>query len=272
MTITGMIPFSKWHGLENDYVLIEQGIVPEAHRAAFARCICNRRTGIGADGLLICDKTGTDHSTFQIVNADGTDAELCGNGLRCAAAWLSENAGVERVFLTSSSGRHEATVAVQETNIWMVEMELGNAIIAPVVSMEFGGSEIELRCATVGNPHAILFEQTTPDIDRLADIAEAANRLPNFPNGVNVHHACVRDDGSIALESFERGAGAVQACATGAAAAASLMCSEGGPVVVRMPGGELNLHIEATSGLVRMKGPACRIAVGECVLPDNLST
>jgi len=255
------LTFSKWHGLRNDYVLLSIDGDLDLNAAAVAREACHRRSGIGADGLLLCRRTGRGEASFRIVNADGSDAELCGNGLRCAAAWLADIDSVSSVQMCSAVGRHEAVVEPAGHWRWVVEMDLGVVQRASsVVVHGRDGWRINVKRASTGNPHAVVFEEHAPSDARLASIATEVARSEHFAGGVNVHLARRSSDGSIDMCSHERGVGPVEACATGAVAVALL--AGGGRVKVRMPGGALDVQVDPNSGAARMRGPACRVATG----------
>jgi diaminopimelate epimerase len=238
--------FVKMEGLGNDFVVLAGPLSPTASQIA---AWCDRRRGIGADGVLVVsDDAGGVRMEYW--NADGSAAEMCGNGLRCVARYARDRgmASEGEFVVNTAVGPRRVTVAADS-----VRAEIGP------VQVGAGGVEIAGYRATrvsVGNPHAVVLVE-----DCYAVPVAAAGPLfetdPAFPGGVNAEFATVIDFGRIALRGWERGAGETLACGTGAVAAVAA-AREGGlvgdAVVVHLPGGDLK--VEIVDGIAWIEGPA----------------
>lgn len=254
------VPFTKSHGLCNDYFIVERGAIPDA-ASDLAVAMCDRRTGVGADGLIVIGSGEAEAASFRIFNADGSEAELCGNGLRCAA--VHEAGGEEgSVVIESAVGRHRAEVMRGPGGQWRVAMDLVPARIEPDVRVVIDDEDRVLRVVMVGNPHAILPLEVRPDDGLVGRLAAALDGHERFPDGVNVHIVWPGAGRILSMSSWERGVGPVLACATGAAA--SVVASGNGcvPCEVEMPGGVLSIELPPGDAAVRMEGPVVPICEG----------
>ena len=253
------IPFEKWHGLENDYVIVDPKDVGSHPPEMVSKTICSRRTGLGADGMILLSRTGDEHARFIIINADGTRAELCGNGLRCAAAMLASQGGV--VSIQSDVGLHSAEVHMACSQQWQVDIDL-----VPASHQEVSlDSEIQgeaFHHVVVGNPHAVRLVNT-PLTSSTLQVA-----VGDHPESESWNvHVAYWDGHALDMQSMERGVGEVRACATGAAAVAAVarkcgMCDQSA-IPVRMPGGILQVTAGTPDVPVRTSGLVTRIASGE---------
>ncbi len=248
--------FEKWQGLGNDFVLVGREITPE-----IARLLCDRRLGIGADGVLCIDRNAP---AMIVLNADGSRPEMCGNGLRCVAGWLAERG--ERnpaITVMTDAGPRACTMTRLADGHYDVCAHMGAASVQG--EMSFEGRRFIL--VDVGNPHAVCFETLNAgEADRLGPALES-----HVDGGVNVELVSP-SAGGFTTCVFERGVGWTDACGTGACAVAAAAVSEGlaaadEVVNVLLPGG--TLAIEITSLGVQMRGPAKRVFVGEYILDDH---
>jgi len=258
------VRFFKYHGLGNDFVLLDLrsgGAPPDASRA---REMCDRHFGIGADGVLTMTRAGDADAALHIFNADGSEPESCGNGIRCAArALLGPARG--KVRLQTPSGLVECFVDGGE-----VEVEMGVARVGAPLGIEAGGRAWSLVPVDIGNPHAIVF-LADAEADARAELCAlhgpAIETHAAFPARTNVEFAAVRGPGAIDLAVWERGAGATLACGTGACATAAAavrlgLARAGEPIVVTLPGGPLRIVV-GSDGRVRMRGPVVKVFEGE---------
>ena len=257
------IHFEKWEGLGNDFILVDDltaSIGPDA-----ARALCDRRFGIGADGVLVVDRTGP-VPRMIVWNADGSRPEMCGNGLRCVAAHLARAVGAPPsgvLLIATDTGEKECAVIAAGPGYFDVTVEMGVARPRGEIAFIVDGREHAFLDVDVGNPHAITFAPyIEAAIDRVGPIVAVAPE-----GGTNVEFCRVEAD-RIVVVVWERGVGRTLACGTGACAVAAAACdtgraSFGAPIRVALPGGELTITVTAGSRALRMRGPARRVFSGE---------
>ena len=250
--------FVKMHGLGNDFVVFE-GPAPAPGQI---RRWCDRRTGIGADGVLRLGRASGGHSgaaaRMEYWNADGGAAEMCGNGLRCAAAYAYERgwAGRGEFLVDTPIGIRRAEVL----DGGMVRVEIGPCRVG--AAFDFEGRSF--TAADAGNPHAVTFLDSSERLDEapVGSVGPALQSHPSFPEGVNVEFVSASGAG-LRLRVWERGAGETRACGTGAAAAAAAarhLGLAGRVVQAELPGGIL--RVELADGAAWIEGPAVRVFSG----------
>jgi diaminopimelate epimerase len=257
------VAFEKWEGLGNDFVLLEASGL-DLDDAAVQR-LCDRRFGVGADGVLLV--TGTDAGAARMIvrNADGSRPEMCGNGLRCVAAHLLRG-GDTRIGVATDAGPRVCEVRPAGDDRFDVTVEMGAARRGDDLVAVVDGREHRFLTMDLGNPHAVTFEAYD---DRALDIlGPRVAALP--PGGTNVE-LCRDEGGRIAVTVWERGVGRTLACGTGACAVAAAACDTGRarfgvPIRVALPGGELEITVAPGTRAVRMRGPARRVFSGEVVV------
>lgn len=259
------VALTKMHGAHNDFVVVDLRRTPLESPGRFAARICDRRGGIGADGLLAIEPSHDADVRMRVYNADGSEAEMCGNGVRCVARFLDEAGEGDRVRVETASGIVE-TLVVARTPEYRVRVAIG----AP----RFEARSHPFDRATfvsLGNPHLVVF------VDDLDAFDLEARALPlqedtGFPGGVNVHALFLARDGSLRVRHWERGVGATQACGTGAVAAAAAAIAGGdavSPVRVEVPGGTLEVAWDG-SGAAFLTGPAVRVFDTEIEIPETV--
>lgn len=270
------IAFEKWHGLGNDFVLMARDALADEDACALALRVCDRRRGVGADGLLLVDRRSR---AMVVFNADGSRPEMCGNGLRCAAASIAafETAGEggwSATFATDAGARHTEVRPTELAQTWEVAVEMGQGrgglptgTPATLAAEGFGAGHV----VDVGNPHW-LFIGGPAERERLLEAGGELERHPAFPSRTNVEVLEPVEDGSWRLTVWERGCGPTQACGTAACAAGWLLAhlghvGWGEPVVIRLPGGPLEI-VPRDSGIT-MTGPAVRVFTGTWVGSDG---
>jgi diaminopimelate epimerase len=264
------IPFTKAHGARNDFLLSwhEQAAVPDY--AAAARAICDRHTGVGADGwLLVGQEAGL--PWIRLLNSDGSEAEISGNGTRCAAAFLID-AGVSgaEVSIRTGAGVKRLRLLERSGPRFLFEMNMGRPKVAPErlrYRLELSAGVADATILDVGNPQCAVFVEGF-DFDWRAMGAEI-ERHPLFPNRTNVSFVRVVDRHTLEVRFFERGAGETMSSgtgSTGAMAAAVLRGAAESPVTVLTPAGRLELRWE--SGEIYLTGPAEIVATGEFLFQE----
>jgi diaminopimelate epimerase len=271
--------FWKYHGLGNDFVLLDGHDGSLGIDGEWCRRVCDRNFGIGADGVLyIMPGEEGAEITMRIINADGTEAEMCGNGIRCVAKHAFDFGLVNRTQFSihTLSGNMEATLTVKDARVVSVRINMGAPILdcalipmndkGTFVSTPLVAGHVSLTgtAVSMGNPHFVTFDELSEDeVRRLGPILESHCA---FPKKTNVEFAQVRD-GRMEIKVYERGAGWTLACGTGACAAATAAALSGmiqynTPVEVRLPGGWLRITVDRELRYVLMEGPAERVFEG----------
>ncbi len=259
------LQFEKWEGLGNDFVLVDDpaaSIGPEA-----ARALCDRRFGVGADGVLVVDRRGP-LPRMIVWNADGSRPEMCGNGLRCVAAHLAAGAASAEsaLVVATDAGEKACAVTAASADRFDVTVEMGAARARGELTFQVDGREHRFLDVDVGNPHAITFaEYDETAVDRVGPAVAVAPA-----GGTNVEFCRIEAE-RIAVVVWERGVGRTLACGTGACAVAAAACdtgraSFGVPIRVALPGGELTITVTAGTRALRMRGPARRVFTGQVEL------
>jgi diaminopimelate epimerase len=259
------LKFWKYHGLGNDFVVVEGPPLMEPGRAFR---LCDRRRGIGADGVLtILPAQGGGAAYMHVYNSDGSVAAMCGNGIRCVARHLADARGLSgEIRIETGSGTRACRIHRGPSGeVEAVTVDMGAARLEGEQDFEVGTETLHAVRVSMGNPHAVIFGAASRA--RAESAGPAVERL--VPGGVNVGFAEPRPDG-IDLVVWERGAGLTDACGTGACAAAVAAVRAGrtrggAPVEVRVPGGALQITVGPDLS-VRMKGPAERVFEGETSL------
>lgn len=284
--------FAKWEGLGNDYLIIDEADLPCPLTAHSINLLCDRHRGIGSDGiLLLCAVTGAVPGAvarMRIFNPDGSEPEMCGNGVRQFARYLQGRglvAGSEFTVETLAGPIRPSLLADGRVRVDMGEARFGGEAIdhtlldlpegAEVVAVPFVFRADALEVAAditfvdVGNPHCVI-PVADPDTVALEVVGPLIERHPLFPRRVNVEFISVLPDGAVRMRVWERGVGETQACGTGATAvgvAAVRLGMAADPVVVRLNGGDLEIAV-AGDGHVIMTGPATEVFTG--VVADEL--
>ena len=261
------VTFQKYEGLGNDFILLELG--PESLAPGAVERLCDRHFGIGADGVLLVRPPSSAGSTatMTVINADGSQPEMCGNGLRCVALFLAKREGRDTAIfhIDTDAGTLGCKVIGGE-----VEVAMGRLVPLGSVDVTLDGRNHTFSRISAGNPHAVTFVPYEPrEID---DIGPRVSIAPAFAGGTNVEFARLAADGSIDLVVWERGVGRTLACGTGACATVAEACLEGKrsfgePTTVRLPGGSLEISVERDSLAATMRGPARFVFQGEVAVP-----
>jgi diaminopimelate epimerase len=247
------LEFTKMQGLGNDFIVVEG---PLSLTTEEISSLCDRRFGVGADGVLAVTKA--DPIRMEYWNADGSPAEMCGNGLRCVARYA-----YDRGWAADPNFTVETPIGVRDVRVLEDTVEVGLGPTSVVGHTTIDGERLHL--IDVGNPHAVM----VVDDPAKTDVAGLGRRIesdPQFPHGTNVEFATVRE-GRVDMRVWERGVGETLACGTGMVAAAFVATKTDrleGPIAVRVPGGQG--HVEFRDGAAWLRGPAdysFRGSVGE---------
>ncbi|MDR0434434.1 MAG: diaminopimelate epimerase [Gracilibacteraceae bacterium] len=272
--------FVKMHGLGNDFILADEFKAQTGlDYAEAARKLCDRRRGIGGDGLLLLLPAQDAEARMRVFNADGSEAEMCGNGVRCLAKYVYDagyvtseaftiqtEAGIKNVWLSADGGsgreiRVNMGIPLLRPD-WIPALARQETAVQEKIEMD--GHSFIFTAVSIGNPHCVIFTPAIEEI-RLTEVGPALERHPLFPARTNVEFAQVVNRREIILRVWERGAGATQACGTGACAAVVAGVLEGRlerEALVLLPGGALRVNWQ-DSGPLLMSGPAAYAFRGE---------
>ena len=279
--------FTKMHGAGNDYVYVncfEEQITN--HRAELARRVSDRRFGVGGDGMILIlppENENAADARMQMFNADGSEAEMCGNGIRCVAKYVYDH-GIKRdTSLKIETGAGVLSLELEATNgiAHCIRVDMGKPILNgpeipttlpgnPVVNanLEMDGQVFDATCVSMGNPHCIIFVEKATD-DLVLGTGPKIETAPMFPARVNVEFVETISRSELRQRTWERGSGETFACGTGASAvcvAGVLTERTDRKVIIHLLGGDLELEWNETDGHVYMTGPAEEVFTG--VWPD----
>jgi diaminopimelate epimerase len=246
---------TKMHGARNDFVIVDGRTERLSDAPSFAQWACDRRGGIGADGVIVLEPSEAGDVRMRTVNADGSEAEMCGNGIRCAARWLDEAGEGDRIAFETDAGIVRTEIVAREPE-YLVRVAMGRPAIAELALPTLTGAAF----VDVGNPHVVVFRANADAID-LQAVAEALQQERRFRGGTNVHVAARCGDDSLRVRHWERGVGLTQACGTGAVACAAVAIERrvaASPVAVFVPGGRLIVEWNGLDEAI-LTGPAVRV-------------
>ena len=266
--------FVKMHGLGNDFVFIEDKTGQDKDYTALTRAMCNRHTGIGADGLIVIVDSRVADVRMRIINSDGSEAEMCGNGIRCFAKYVYDNGIIEKKRFTveTPAGIMEPEITVGADNkAELITINMGrpsfNRSEIPMEGADgrvlnedlcVNGANWKITSLLMGVPHTVTYvdDVDTVDIEKIGPLFE---KHEAFPKHTNINFAQQMDDRTVKVRTWERGAGATLACGTGScsvAVASFLNGRTGREVDIKLPLGTLYIEYREEDGNVYMTGPA----------------
>ena len=276
-----MLKFIKMHGLGNDYVYMNAIDQEINDRSELAKYVSDRHFGIGSDGLiLICPSDKADFK-MQMFNSDGSEAEMCGNGIRCVGKFVYDNGLTDKtvVSVETLAGIKILNLNVVDGKVETVRVDMGEPILEakdiPVISDEHPIKNLKLKaedrefrftCVSMGNPHAITFiddDLKEFDVEKYGSVLEVDSA---FPKKANIEFVNVIDDKSLKMRVWERGAGETMACGTGACGVAVASFLNGytkRKVEIELLGGKLNIEWNEEDNHIYMTGPATTVYTGE---------
>jgi diaminopimelate epimerase len=268
------VEFVKAHGTGNDFVVVEDLAARYRITPELVRAVCDRHFGIGADGLIRIAPGNAAPYFMDYRNADGSLAEMCGNGVRVVGKYLGDRGyvGSELDLETRAGVKHLELHADDRGGVDRVTVDMGPPVLEEQDrKLEVDGRVVTATCVSMGNPHAVLF---VDDVDAapVRTLGPALERHPAFPEGTNVEFVQVVDDGVVRQRTWERGVGETLACGSGACAVAVASQARGlagQPLRVELRGGDLELDWMPGGG-VRLSGPAREVAHGT-IAPDLLA-
>ncbi len=273
--------FTKMHGIGNDYVYVDcVRNPPPADPVALARTISDRHFGVGSDGLILICPSSVADARMRMFNADGSESEMCGNGIRCVAKFVYDHGIARKPQLRLETGRGVLALdlEVQQDKVSRVRVNMGEPILQgsdiptklpgnPPVNAELrvGSEAFAVTAVSMGNPHAVIYVDDVKSVP-LEAIGPKLEHAPEFPRRVNVHFVHVHSPGEVTMRTWERGSGITLACGTGACAvcvAGVLTGKTDRKLLAHLPGGDLELEWSASDNHVYMTGPATEVFTGE---------
>ena len=272
------IPFTKMQGLGNDFIILDNRKSVYKNIGKLSRSLCDRRFGIGADQLLLLGNSGRADFRMRIFNADGSEVEMCGNGIRCLAKYIWDNKlGTENSLAIET----DAGIILTEKSGSLIKVDMGDPILEPEkipVTLPSAGKKplilnhplkvkhrtFRITCVSMGNPHAVIVVKDVNSI-QLETFGPLIENHRLFPKRTNVEFIQIADRKNIKMRVWERGAGETLACGTGASAAAvasSLLGLTDRRVTVHLRGGRLLINWTSKNGHVYITGPAVKVFEG----------
>lgn len=273
------IPFTKLHGLGNDYHFIDCTAREIADPAELSRQMSHRHLGVGSDGIILVLPSDTADFRMRIFNADGSEAETCGNGLRCFAKFVYERGMTDKddIVVDTLAGPNHLKMTIEQGKVVSVRSNMGKPrferaeipMLGPegrVIeeAIEVGDETLHVTCANIGNPHAVFFVPDATAVD-LAKIGPLVEHHPSFPKRTNVEFVTVRDRANMVMRIWERGSGITMASGSGScgsALAAMITDRVDRKVNVHLVYGVLTIEW-AEDGCVYQQGPATEVFSGE---------
>jgi len=279
--------FTKMHGIGNDYVYVDcfDQQVPNPQETAVE--VSDRHFGIGADGMILIMPDNDADIRMRMFNADGSEGEMCGNGIRCVAKYAYDHgrtnsnpmriktaAGVKVVELEISPDGRVCGATVDMGQPLLAPAEIPVALdgeLAINTPISVCGLSYAMTCVSMGNPHAVIFVDDVIAVP-LEKVGPAIENHRLFPQRVNVHFVQVHSPTEVTMRTWERGSGPTLACGTGASAvcvAGAVTERTGRQLLAHLPGGDLRLHWRRDDGHVLMTGPAAEVFSGEWFPPEE---
>ena len=261
--------FTKMHGLGNDYLYVYGEVPPDI--ADISVKLSDRHFGAGSDGMIYISPSRAADFKMRIFNADGSEAKMCGNGIRCVGKYVYDKGYTDKTSLTieTLSGVRDLKLHIRKGKVRTVTVDMGKAEAGDEAVLSGREDRIEYVPVNVGNPHAVIFVDDIGSIP-LETIGPAIENHPAFPGGVNVEFVQVIGDQRLRMRVWERGSGITMACGTGACASAAAavkkgLCKAGERITVVLDGGPLDITA-MDDGRVFMTGPAEFVYEGEALI------
>jgi diaminopimelate epimerase len=289
--------FTKMQGAGNDYVYVDCfAQQTPADPPELARAIADRHYGVGGDGLILICPSQVADARMRMFNADGSESEMCGNGIRCVAKYVYDHGIARKPRLTIETGRGVLTLDLEVAGdrVQRVKVDMGEPILEaeripvdhrerrgtdriineplgrfPVAGwpnwIDDSGTDLRMTCVSTGNPHLVLYCQRVAAVP-LEAVGPLLEHQPYFPKRINVHFVQVHSPGEVTMRTWERGSGITLACGTGASAVCVAGVISGHTVrkiLAHLPGGDLELEWSAADNHVYMTGPAVEVFAGE---------
>ena len=255
------IPFVKASACGNDFLLIDASLAPD-DLADFTRRICDRHHGVGADGVEWMSPHLSADLEIRLINADGSPAEISGNGTRCVAAYVCATRGKERISILTGAGTKICALTSRHDSEYEFETEMGKPKVDPERALKISCGDVRGVPVSMGNPHFVIL--VSEFAGSWQSQAAEIQKQPEFPEGVNVEYVVVDGKFDLRARFFERGAGETQSSGTGSCACAVAAMSTGradSPIKVHAPGGTQTVRRRGND--IFLRGPARLLCQGE---------
>lgn len=272
--------FTKMHGCGNDYVYVNlfEEKIDDAKKLSIA--VSDRHFGIGSDGLIMIGSSETADFSMHIYNADGSEAEMCGNGIRCVAKYVYDHKLTDKteISVETGAGIKYLKLTVEQGKVSQVSVDMGEPILKPELipvladgekvigePVTVAGKEWKMTCVSMGNPHAVVFVDEVSDFPIETYGPEFENH-PRFPKRINTEFVQVISRTEASMRVWERGSAETWACGTGTCASVMACILNGltdNEVLVHLRGGDLTITYDPESNHIFMRGPATEVFSGE---------
>ena len=279
-----LIKFTKMQGLGNDYIYVDSSSYNIANPSRCSQFVSDRHFGIGGDGLVLIEPSAQADFAMRIFNADGSEAEMCGNAIRCLGKYVYERQLTKKTTLTvaTKGGLKVLELTVQDHKVKSVRVDMGEPVLRPelvpttltgerIVNelLTIGQQQLRVSCVSMGNPHAVFFVPEITD-EMVLGLGPKIEHHAAFPKRTNVEFVKVISRSQLEMRVWERGSGETLACGTGACAvlvAAVLNGHADRKAEIKLRGGSLQIAWEANNHVFK-EGPAVSVFDGEIFIPD----
>ena len=263
--------FTKMHGIGNDYLFVNcfEEVIENPERLAIV--MSKPHFGAGADGLVLIEPADGADFGMRIFNADGSEARMCGNGIRCVGKYVYDKGYTDKTSLTieTLSGIRKLELSVKDGVVESATVDMGVVLVEEDLTLNVADREVCCTPVSVGNPHAVIFVDDA-EAAPVASLGPIIETHSTFPGGINVEFVQVLGERELRMRVWERGSGITMACGTGACASVAAavhkgFCPAGTPLTVHLDGGDLQICV-SEDHVVTMNGPAVSVYEGEVSL------
>lgn len=280
--------FTKMHGIGNDYVYVNCFQEEVKNPAEVSKYVSDRHFGIGSDGLILIKPSDVAEFKMDMYNADGSQGEMCGNGIRCVAKYVYDYGltDKETISVETLAGIKHLELTIDAGKVALVRVNMGSPELVPEkipviaegerainVPLEVKGNSYQMNCVSMGNPHCVIFMEEDVRNLNLEAIGPDFENHERFPKRINTEFVNVLDRQTLRMRVWERGSGETLACGTGACATAVAAMLNGHvekEVTVHLLGGDLKIQWDDGNAPVYMTGPAATVFDGIIELPDGI--
>lgn len=280
--------FTKMHGIGNDYVYINCFQEEVKNPPEVSKYVSDRHFGIGSDGLILIKPSKNADFQMDMYNADGSQGEMCGNGIRCVAKYVYDYGLTDkkRITVETLAGIKTLDLKIEDGSVIQVRVDMGTPELKPEkipvavqgeqaigIPLKVKDREYQISCVSMGNPHCVIFMDDDVRDLNLESIGPEFEFNEHFPKRINTEFVNIVDDHTLRMRVWERGSGETLACGTGACAVAVAAMLNGfvqKEVTVQLLGGNLNIQWDGGNAPVYMTGPATTVFDGEIALPEEI--